>query len=493
VREDYSEYGAAWEYFPHDHARSRAYRWNEDGLGGICDRHQRICFAVALWNGRDPILKERLFGLTGTEGNHGEDVKEYYFYLDSTPTHSYMKFLYKYPQAAFPYAQLVEENRRRDKHAPEYELVETGVFDGGRYFDVQIEYAKADVEDILIRIRVTNRGPEAARIDVLPTAWFRNTWSWFENATRPMLEQCTDSAVMLREPRYGTRYLHYCCNPQVLFTENETNGRRLFGDESASPYAKDSFHRVVVNGEAGAVNPQHVGTKAAAWGARRRESARTRLGGASRLLEPMTIAQKGITQAYEIQRRLKVWRPRRAAVMGSGTLGLLASLVLRLRGLDVTTFGRTPRPYLNADLLDVIGARYVNSAEMSVLDAAARYGPWDLVFEGTGSSSVVFDSMQTIAKNGVLVLSSITGGSRRLDVPADRINLDFVLGNKVMVGTVNASRENFENGVRDMAEAELEYPGWLARLLTNPRERPGQLPGAVRAAAEPERRHQDLL
>lgn len=186
------------------------------------------------------------------------------------------------------------------------------------------------------------------------------------------------------------------------------------------------------------------------------------------LLEPMTVAQKGITQAYEIQRRLKVWRPRKAAVMGAGTLGLLASLVLRLRGLDVTTFGRTPRPYLNAELLDVIGARYVNTGELSVLDAAAKFGPYDLVFEGTGSSSVVFDSMQTIARNGVLVLSSITGGSKKLEVPADRINLEFVLGNKVMVGTVNASRENFESGVRDMAEAELEYPGWLSRLLTNP-------------------------
>ncbi len=185
------------------------------------------------------------------------------------------------------------------------------------------------------------------------------------------------------------------------------------------------------------------------------------------LLEPMTVAQKGITQAYEIQRRLKVWRPKKAAVMGSGTLGLLASLVLRLRGLDVTTFGRTPRPYLNAELLDAIGARYINTAQRSVLDAAAEFGPYDLVFEGTGSSNVVFDSMQTIAKNGVLVLSSITGGSKKLEVPADRINLEFVLGNKVMVGTVNASRENFETGVRDMAEAELEYPGWLGRLLTN--------------------------
>jgi hypothetical protein len=175
VREDYSAYGTAWDYFRHDHARSRAYRWNEDGLAGICDRHQRICFGISLWNRRDPILKERLFGLTGTEGNHGEDVKEYYFYLDSTPTHSYMKFLYKYPQAAFPYSDLVEENRRRGKQAPEYELVDTGVFNDNRYFDVEIEYAKGDPEDILIWINVTNQGPEAASIDLLPTIWFRNT------------------------------------------------------------------------------------------------------------------------------------------------------------------------------------------------------------------------------------------------------------------------------------------------------------------------------
>src|SRR5688572_8256416 len=175
VREDYSPYGTAWDYFPHDHARSRAYRWNEDGLAGISDRHQRICFAIALWNGTDPILKERLFGLTGSEGNHGEDVKEQYFYIDCTPTHSYMKFLYKYPQAEYPYSQLVEENRRRSKRESEFELIDTGVFAGGRYFDVEVEYAKADPEDILIRINVTNRGPEAAHIDLLPTVWFRNT------------------------------------------------------------------------------------------------------------------------------------------------------------------------------------------------------------------------------------------------------------------------------------------------------------------------------
>src|SRR5215467_11594862 len=189
VREDYSPYGTAWDYFPHDQARSKAYRWNEDGIAGICDRHQQICFALALWNGKDPILKERLFGLNGNEGNHGEDVKEYYFYLDSTPTHSYMKFLYKYPHAAYPYQQLLEENRRRTKHDPEFELMDTGIFDENRYFDVFVEYAKASPEDILIKITVANRGPEAASLRLLPTIWFRNTWSWGKSGPRPELHQ----------------------------------------------------------------------------------------------------------------------------------------------------------------------------------------------------------------------------------------------------------------------------------------------------------------
>jgi hypothetical protein len=264
VREDYSPGGNAWDYFPHDHARSRAYRWNEDGLAGICDRHQRICFAIALWNGRDAILKERLFGLTGSEGNHGEDVKEYYFYLDSTPTHSYMKFLYKYPQAPFPYADLVDENRRRDRSTPEYELVDTGVFSESRYFDVEVEYAKADPEDLLIRIHVTNRGPERAAIDVLPTVWFRNTWSWSASAERPRLAADGPTAIALDDPVYGRRWLHCDGDPATLFTENDTNTQRLFGHASATPYTKDAFHRFVIDGQADAVNQDGHGTKAAA-------------------------------------------------------------------------------------------------------------------------------------------------------------------------------------------------------------------------------------
>jgi hypothetical protein len=268
VREDYSPYGTAWEAFPHDQARSRAYRWNEDGLAGICDRHQYICFALALWNGRDPILKERLFGLTGNEGNHGEDVKEYYFYLDSTPTHSYMKFLYKYPQAAFPYDRLVAENRRRDRRAPEYELIDTGVFDDDRYFDVVVEYAKTTPEDLCIRIQVVNRGPEPAEITVLPTLWFRNTWSWGSDIRRPRLRrgEPVDQASVIETAHdyYGLRRLLCDGQPTLLFTENETNTRRLYGDSEGARYVKDSFHDYVVHGDKDAVNPDRIGTKAAA-------------------------------------------------------------------------------------------------------------------------------------------------------------------------------------------------------------------------------------
>jgi hypothetical protein len=263
VREDYSPYGNAWEFFPHDHARSRVYRWNEDGLAGICDRHQYICFAVALWNERDPILKERLFGLTGNEGNHGEDVKEYYFYLDSTPTHSYMKYLYKYPQAAFPYGELVEENQRRGRGKPEYELLDTGVFKENRYFDVFVEYAKGGVEDILIKITAVNRGPEAARLRLLPTIWFRNTWSWGGTDPRPDLRQ-TAGAIEVYHPVYNKRWLYFDGSPELLFTENETNTKKLFGVENRCLCVKDGINDYIVHGDKNAVAPQAMGTKAAA-------------------------------------------------------------------------------------------------------------------------------------------------------------------------------------------------------------------------------------
>jgi hypothetical protein len=267
VREDYSAGGTAWEFFPHDHARSRVYRWNEDGLAGICDRHQFICFALALWNENDPILKERLFGLTGNEGNHGEDVKEYYYYLDSTPTHSYMKMLYKYPHAAFPYAQLVEENRRRGRANAEFELIDTGVFNENRYFDVEVEYAKADAEDILIKISVTNRGPESADLRVLPTIWFRNIWSWGSNDPKPEMhaEKLSPHPVIeLNHPEYGNRWLHCEDSPELLFSENETNLQRLWGSPNRAAFVKDGINDYVVYGKTTAVNPAGSGTKAAA-------------------------------------------------------------------------------------------------------------------------------------------------------------------------------------------------------------------------------------
>jgi len=264
VREDYSKLGTAWEYLPHDHARSRAYRWNEDGIAGISDRHQKICFALALWNGQDPILKERLFGLTGNEGNHGEDVKECYYYLDSTPTHSYMKYLYKYPQRAYPYSDLVHENRRRGRQDAEFELMDTGIFNDQRYFDVFIEYAKEGPDDIVVRITAHNRGPDAAVIHLLPTVWFRNRWSWGRSSRRPYLHAIDGGAIELSEPQYGKRWAAFEGSPELLFTENDTNAQRLFGLPNASPYVKDAFDEYVVHGRRDAVNPKHQGTKAAA-------------------------------------------------------------------------------------------------------------------------------------------------------------------------------------------------------------------------------------
>ncbi|MGG6267470.1 hypothetical protein ACQ4M3_23205 [Leptolyngbya sp. AN03gr2] len=246
MREDHSADGSVWDHFPHEQARSRAYRWGEDGIAGISDNHQRLCFAIALWNETDPILKERLFGLTGPEGNHGEDVNEYYFYLDNTPSHAYMKYLYKYPHSAFPYEQLVQENQRRGYHEPEFELADTGVFDGDRYFDIYVEYAKATDEDILVQITAINRGSEQKTLHLLPTLWFRNTWSWGQESQKPQLKQCENnqsvSVMEASHPTLGNRWLY--CQPSgtLLFTENETNYDRAFGVQNSSPYVKDGIN-----------------------------------------------------------------------------------------------------------------------------------------------------------------------------------------------------------------------------------------------------------
>ncbi len=291
VREDYSPYGTAWEFLPHEQARSKAYRWGEDGIAGLCDNHQRLCFALALWNGRDPILKERLFGLTGHEGNHGEDAKECYYYLDSTPTHSYMKCLYKYPQAEFPYRWLVEENRRRARSEPEFELIDTGVFAGDRYFDVFCEFAKADVDDILIRVTVVNRAPEAAVLHLLPTLWFRNTWSWGYGGARPRLALTARQSPLGARGRTSARPTHgepvvdwreagtveiaheslgefrfrLEGAPRLLFTENETNTERLYGYAGGSRLYKDAFHELVIQGREEAVSAQATGTRCCGW------------------------------------------------------------------------------------------------------------------------------------------------------------------------------------------------------------------------------------
>ncbi|MFO1311432.1 MAG: glucosidase [Burkholderiales bacterium] len=264
VREDYSDDGNAWDYFSHDQSRSRAYRWGEDGLAGISDDKARLCFALALWNGRDPILKERMFGLTNSEGNHGEDVKEYYYYLDSTPTHSYMRYLYKYPQAAYPYDELVQRNRKRSRGEMEYELLDTGVFDEDRYFDVVVEYAKASPDDLVVRISISNRGPDAATLHVLPTLWFRNTWEGVAGAARPSLRESGPRVVEASHPDLPPMRLACEGAPALLFTENETNRARLFGQDNATPFVKDAFHEYVVGGRADAVNPAKQGTKAAA-------------------------------------------------------------------------------------------------------------------------------------------------------------------------------------------------------------------------------------
>jgi len=353
VREDYSPGGTAWEFFPHDHARSRAYRWGEDGIGGISDRHQNACFALAMWNGRDPILKERLFGLTGNQGNHGEDVKEQYFYLDSTPTHSYMRMLYKYPQAAFPYAWLVEENARRGRGAPEFELLDTGVFNENRYFDIFVEYAKADVEDILIKITAVNRGPETSVLHLLPSLWFRNTWSWGKDLRRPTARKATSVpgslCAELTHWQYGKRWLLCAGNPELLFTENETNYVRLFNGKNRSPYVKDAFHEYLIHGNKGAVNPQQTGTKMAAYYCMELspgEAATLKL----RLtdLEPLSSMEYGSGKVGTIPSPGQVERPPEVPASNDFTEGFDNLIAIRQKEADEFYASRIPKQ-LSAD------------------------------------------------------------------------------------------------------------------------------------------------
>jgi hypothetical protein len=407
VREDYSESGDAWSHFTHDQARSRAYRWGEDGLAGFSDEKQRLCFALALWNGNDPILKERLFGLTNAEGNHGEDVKEYYFYLDATPTHSWMKYLYKYPHRAYPYADLVETNRRRSRHEPEYELLDTGVFAEGRYFDVFVEYAKAAPEDILIRITAHNRGPEGAELHLLPTLWFRNTWSSWPGTPKPSLREPGGKlrAVAASHPELGE--LRWCVEGDApfLFTENETNTERLFGVRNASPFVKDGVHEFVVHGRADAVNAERTGTRVSAHHRVRipaggKETLRLRL---DRSFETAPFSGfDGIVAARESEAD-EFYRDitpadvgeDSARVMRQGLAGMLwgkqyyfldANRWLEEHGAD--PFSESPRPVRNREWNHM-----VNDHVISMPDKWEYpwYAAWDLAFHAIALASVDVD------------------------------------------------------------------------------------------------------
>jgi hypothetical protein len=408
VREDYSESGDAWSYFTHDQARSRAYRWGEDGLAGISDDKQQLCFALALWNGNDPILKERLFGLTNAEGNHGEDVKEYYFYLDATPTHSYMKFLYKYPHRAYPYGDLVGMNGRRPRTEPEYELLDTGVFADNRYFDVFVEYAKASPEDVLIRISAVNRGPEAAEIHLLPTLWFRNTWTMRPDAPRPVLREVggRTRAIDASHPELGEIRLHLQGAAPFAFTENETNNERLFGAPNAGPFVKDGIHELVVHARSDRVNPGGSGTKAAAIHRARVEPGATevlrlRLAGASPSGDPFTdfesIFEARRREADEFYEDLlpPAAGEDAARVMRQALAGMLWSKQYYFFDADrwLTEHGADPFGTFGKVVRNAEWSHMVNEDVISMPDKWEYpwYAAWDLAFHTIALSSVDVD------------------------------------------------------------------------------------------------------
>ncbi|HXW94045.1 MAG TPA: glucosidase [Terriglobales bacterium] len=412
VREDYSQDGNAWDYFSHDQARSRAYHWGEDGLAGISDERQLLCFSVGLWNGKDPILKERLFGLTNSESNHGEDVKEYYFYLDSTPTHSYMKYLYKYPQAAFPYNDLVATSKNRNRGEMEYELLDTGIFNGDRYFDVFVEYAKQTPEDILVEISVANRGPEKATIHVLPTLWFRNTWTWWPETQKPSLKQIpamgSSQRVATSHSELGEFYLYCEGDVPLLFTENETNNERIFGTPNAGPYVKDGINNYVVNGKQEAVNPNHEGTKAAAhyrFDIDPGQTATIRLWLSDKAATAMGDAFEGFAEIMQT-RRLEanefyeaITPPRatedEARVMRQALAGMLWSK--QYFGFDVDKWlvehGVDPMNSSGKEMRNVEWFHMVNDHVISMPDKWEYpwYAAWDLAFHTIALSTVDVD------------------------------------------------------------------------------------------------------
>ncbi|SAL67306.1 MGH1-like glycoside hydrolase domain-containing protein [Caballeronia humi] len=406
VREDYSENGDAWNYFTHDHARSRAYKWGEDGLGGLCDDKQRLCFALALWNERDPILKERLFGLTNSEGNHGEDVKEYYFYLDSTPTHSYMKYLYKYPQREYPYRDLIETNRNRSREEFEYELLDTGAFADDRYFDVFMEYAKSAPDDILVRISVHNRGPEAARLQVLPTLWFRNTWSWRDDTRKPTLRDAGGGVIQATHHDLGDYWFHCDDTPELLFTENESNAQHLWGQPNASPYVKDAFHTYVISGQGDAVNPAKTGTKAAAryvcdvpaGGSKtiRLRLSATRLENAFGDFE--CIFSSRIADADEFYERIapKSLTEDQRRVHRQALAGMLWSKQYYYFDLELWLREHRSHPLLEAARHDVRNTEWFHMLNADVISMPDKweypwYAAWDLAFHTISLALVDFD------------------------------------------------------------------------------------------------------
>jgi hypothetical protein len=412
VREDYSQDGNAWDYFSHDQARSRAYHWGEDGLAGISDEKQLLCFSIGLWNGKDAILKERLFGLTNSESNHGEDVKEYYFYLDSTPTHSYMKYLYKYPQTAFPYHDLVATSKARNRSEMEYELLDTGVFEGDRYFDVFVEYAKQTPEDMLIQISVCNRGPDPATISVLPTLWFRNTWAWSPDAPKPSLKQIRDKKgfplVATAHGDLGERYLYCEGDAPLLFTENETNNERIFGSPNVNRYVKDGINDCVVDSKEDAVNPGQVGTKAAAHykvevGAGKTATIRLRLSdlAPSAMGDPFTsfaeIMRTRQQEADEFYQALTPSRvsPDEALVMRQALAGMLWSKQYFGFDLDkwLTEHGVNAMRPGSREMRNSEWAHMVNEHVISMPDKWEYpwYAAWDLAFHAIALSSVDVD------------------------------------------------------------------------------------------------------
>ncbi len=415
VREDYSDSGNAWDYFTHDQSRSRAYRWGEDGLAGISDDKQRLCFAVALWNGKDPILKERLFGLTNSEANHGEDVKEYYFYLDSTPTHSYMKYLYKYPQREFPYCDLLETNRRRSREEFEYELVDTGVFEGDRYFDVVVEYAKDGPEDLLMRVTVHNRGPETARLRVLPTLWFRNTWSWGDDDRRPSMRQVARGLIQASHPELSD-YFFYCDGePELLFTENETNNQRLWGQPNASPYVKDAFHSYVIRGDGSAVNMAWTGTKTAAHynlevpagGSRTVRLKLTATRGSSAFTTFDSIFEKRIGEADEFYKRITpaALGEDERRVHRQALAGMLWSKQFYHFDLEKWLAEHKSHPLLESNGNAVRNAEWFHMLNADVISMPDKweypwYAAWDLAFHTLAFSLVDFD----FAKDQLLLM-----------------------------------------------------------------------------------------